>query len=478
MSMNKKLITIALFACTFMGAVEITIVTTAIPSIVKDLSGFNLSSYVFSIYLLTYAIATTVFGKLSDFYGRKRLLQFSIVIFLIGSLMCGLSGSMPFLIISRAIQGLGSGAITTLTMATIGDVFAIEERAKIQGYNSTVWSIASLIAPVLGGAILMKFSWHWVFLINIPVGLLSIYFIEKSYHTVDSKSDEKLDVKGLAVLTIVISCMIHAMSSLEKNSFFSFNVLGFLSISLVLMAIFYKIEKSAESPVLPYKLFSKEILIIMIICFLNAMILIAMDVYNPSFMQSVQGYKPIISAVPIVPMSVFWVLSSFALSRIISKYTTRTILMMSLLILDIGLFGLVMLRPQSSPLIMALASAVIGFGFGGSFNMLLFIVQETLAKEDIGVASGSVMFIRTLGEILGISAFGLIVNHSISSYFQKIGLTVDTGSILANKALQKSDVVQALFGGYNIIYITCFLVGGACVLLTLLLPSKKKIGNY
>ena len=478
MNLEKKLIAFALFSCTFMGAVEITIVTTAIPSIVRDLNGFNLSSYLFSIYLLTSAVATTIFGKLSDLYGRKKLLQISIVIFILGSLLCGLSNSMPLLIISRGVQGLGSGAINTLTMATIGDIFGVEDRARIQGYNSTVWSIGGLIAPILGGIILIRLSWHWVFFINVPIGILSMILIHRSYKATETKSDDKLDLKGLFTLTLIIICLIQAMSALEKHSIFSPNVGGLAVLAIIFTYVFTRIEKNVEYPVIPYKLFSKEILVVMIISFLNSTILIAMDVYNPSFLQNVQDYPPIVSTVPIVPMSVFWVVSSFILSRYIHKFSTKAILIVSLSILAIGCCGLVLLTPKSSPLFMGIYSAIIGLGFGGSFNMLLFIVQETVSKDDIGMASGSIMFVRTLGQTLGVSAFGFILNSSIVKYFSKTNIDIDPANILSNTAIDKTEIIKSLFAGYNNVYWGCLIVGIVCVIFALLLPSNKILKNY
>lgn len=478
MSLEKKLVALALFICNSMGAVEITIVTTAIPSIVKDLLGFNLASYVFSIFLLTSAIANTVFGKLADIYGKKKLLQSSIVIFLLGSLMCGLSKNMLFLIISRAIQGLGSGAIATLTMAVIGDVFNVEERAMISGYNSTVWSIASLLAPLLGGIILLKFTWHWIFYINIPVGLISMFLVQRYYNFEETKNSEKLDIKGLSIMTLFVICIIQAMSSLENNSFLSLNVIVTILLSILFLILFSKVEKRTEYPVLPYKLFSKEIILIMIITFFNATILIAMDVYNPSFMQSIQAYPPMMSTVPIVPLSTSWMLASFLLSNIISSYSTKSILIASLSILAIGVLGLVFLTPSSSPWYMGVISCIIGLGFGGSFNMLLFVVQETLSKENMGMASGSVMFIRTLGQTIGISAFGMILNNSIAKYFSNIGIRVNTANFLNNHSLKTHDIVQSQFFGYNNIYIVSFVLATLCVLIALFLPAKKKLNNY
>lgn len=478
MSLEKRLLAFALFACSAMGAIEMTIVTTAIPSIVKDLSGFNLSSYIFSIFLLTSAIANTVFGKLADVYGKKKLVQISIVLFLIGSVLCGLSKSMLFLIIARGIQGLGSGGLITLTNAIIGDVYEVEERAKIFGYNSTIWSLMGLIAPMLGGLILIKLTWHWVFYINIPVGILSMYLIHKSYNTLENRKDEKVDFGGLTVMSLFVVCLIQAMSSLEKNSFLSINVAGLLALAIVFMILFIKLEKKSENPILPQKIFSKEMLFIMVITFLNSGILIAMDVYNPSFMQSVQGYSPIMSIVPIVPMSAMWVASSFILSKVIRGYSTKSILIVSLGILAVGVFGLVNITPTSHPAFMAISAGIVGFGFGGSFNMLLFVVQETLPKEDMGMASGAVMFIRTLGSTIGISACGLVLNSGVSKYFKNLNIEVETSSILSNKSLEHSDVINALFKGYNNMYTTSLIVAVVCVLMAFLLQSNKKLENY
>lgn len=478
MNLDKKLIAFAIYACSFMSAIEITIVTTAIPAIVKDLHGFNLSSYLFSIYLLTSAVSTAIFGKLSDVYGRKKLFQLSIILFLLGSVLCGLSQSMLFLIIARAIQGIGSGAINTLSMATIGDVFEVSERAKIQGYNSTLWSIGSLIAPFISGLMLIKLSWHWIFYINIPIGLLSLFLINRSYTAKDTKKAQKLDSKGLTVLTIFIVCLLQIISMLERKSIFNLDVLFMILVAFTSLVCFIRVEKEADEPVLPFRLFSKEVLIIMLLSFLNSMVLIAMDVYNPSFMQNVGQYSPIMSTITIVPMSAFWVIGSIILSRVISKYSLKHILIVSFAILDLGILGLIFLNANINLYLMVIFSSIVGLGFGGSFNTLLFVVQETLSKDDIGIASGSVMFIRTLGQTIGISFFGALLNSSIMKYFDHSKIKLDTNSILTNKTISTSDKLTSLFIGHNNIFIACFIIGLACVLISMFLQANRKISDW
>lgn len=473
MNKSKKMVAIAIFACSFMSAIEITIVTTAIPSIVKDLHGFNLASHIFSIYLLTSAVATAIFGKLSDLYGRKKLLQISIIIFLIGSILCGMSNTMFMLIIARGVQGIGSGAINTLSMAIIGDIFEVEERAKIQGYNSTVWSLASLIAPVIGGAMLLSLSWHWIFYINIPIGLWSMYLIKENYRAVESKSNSKLDTKGLVLLTLFIVALIQSMSALEKHSFFQAQVFVPTLAGILLFVAFNKVEKNAAHPVLPMQLFSKDILLIMVMSFLTSMVLIAMDVYNPQFMQNVSGYPPIYSTVAIVPMSCAWVLASFLLSKIIHKYTTRSIMVVSLVLLALGQVFLILMKPTTGLFHIGFSVFLVGLGFGGCFNMLLFIVQEALNKDDMGMASGAVMLVRTLGQTLGISAFGLCLNVAITNYFMDKGMRVDISNLLTNTGLNKIDLINSLFSGYNKIYILCLLATIICIICSLMLSSNK-----
>ena len=180
MDLRKRNIVIALMVAMFLGAIEGTVVTTAIPTIVRDLHGFALISWVFSVYLLASAVSTPIYGKLADLYGRKKILSLGVAIFILGSCLCGLSQNMYQLISFRAIQGTGAGAIFTLTYTILGDVFELSERGKVQGWLSTVWGLASLIGPFMGGFFIDFVSWHWIFFINLPFGILSLVLLAKN----------------------------------------------------------------------------------------------------------------------------------------------------------------------------------------------------------------------------------------------------------------------------------------------------------
>ena len=285
MDSKKRNIVIALMVAMFLGAIEGTVVTTAIPTIVKDLQGFEIISLVFSVYLLTSAISTPIYGKLSDLYGRKNVLSIGIIIFLIGSFLCGLSQTMYMLIVFRAIQGIGAGAIFTVTYTIVGDVFTMEERPKIQGTIGTVWGIASLAGPFLGGILIDTLSWHWIFFINIPFGILSIILIQKNLKENFKKTKHKIDYAGIITLSVAMIIFLNIFVSIESISF-NHNIFIVISlvITIILLWVFYKIERKAKEPIIPFDIFTKTNTIVNLVSFLASAVLIGADVYLPIYM--------------------------------------------------------------------------------------------------------------------------------------------------------------------------------------------------
>lgn len=238
MEKQKKLVVVALMLVTFLAAFEGTVVSTAMPTIARDLNGYNLISWIFSAYLLTSAVSTPIYGKLSDLFGRKKIITIGILIFLVGTTLSGLSRDMVQLIIFRAIQGLGSGAILTLTYTIIGDLFDTSEKAKMQGFLSTVWGVASILGPFVGGAILAKLSWHWIFFVNIPFGLIGMYMINKYFHEKVVKRKASIDYLGSLFLTIAIVALL--FSCLESHN--TKLLTGLIIVSIVSIIIFCIVE--------------------------------------------------------------------------------------------------------------------------------------------------------------------------------------------------------------------------------------------
>ena len=282
---NVKLVTIAVFIATFMTAIEGTIVSTAMPTIIGDLHGLSLMNWVFSIYLLMSAVTTPIYGKLSDRYGRKILMNIGLIIFVVGSFLCCISQSMLQLIFFRILQGLGAGAIQPLTYTILADIYPLEKRANMIGLNGSSWGIASIVAPLLGGFIVEKLSWHWVFAINIPIGLITIILIQLFLHEDIKAQSQAIDYQGIVLLTLALVFLMLGLQNL--------NNMQTLALSLVLLvlaavAFFFliKVEKKQADPVLPINLFTNQAFVIQnTTMLLISGFLIGFEAYLPIWMQ-------------------------------------------------------------------------------------------------------------------------------------------------------------------------------------------------
>lgn len=476
MDLRKKNIVIAIMVAMFLGAVEGTVVTTAIPTIVKDLNGFELISWVFSLYLLTSAISTPIYGKLSDLYGRKNILSIGIVIFLVGSSLCGLSRSMYQLIAFRALQGLGAGAIFTVTYTIVGDVFTLSERAKVQGWVSTTWGIASLIGPFLGGFLIDCLSWHWIFFINIPFGIISIILLQKNLKENFEIKKHKIDYAGTAALSAAIIAFLYGVLSGGKN-------LSSIIICLLLTALFfvafYFIEKKAEEPIIPFEIFTRTNAIVNVISFLSSAVLIGADVYIVIYMQNVLGFNPTISGLAMAPMSVAWLLSSVILGKSIPKYGERVVTTFATLILLFSCALLLTLKVNSPLILVIIYVFIMGFGFGGSFTTLTIVVQSSVDYSKRGAATASNSLLRTLGQTIGVSIFGSIFNLNIVKYFNNIGVKGIKPNDLYSSAgtsigISLEQIKMSLNSGLNVIFIALILITAVCLVLSFTLPSGLK----
>lgn len=289
---NVLLVTIAIFVATFMTAIEGTIVSTAMPTIISNLHGMKLMNWVFSIYLLTNAMMTPIYGKMADRIGRKPIFIFGLALFVIGSSLCGLSNHMGTLIISRAIQGLGAGAIMPVSFTIIADIYPIEKRAKVLGFNGSAWGIASIIAPLLGGFIVDKLTWHWIFFINVPIGIITIgliwYFLQEEKKT----SAEPVDYWGSLWLMAALLSLLYGFQVMGEAKP-SVLVLGsMLVIAVVAFYLFIRVEKHAQDPIISLSLFKNRTFVVQnAVAALVSGFLIGFEVYMPMWMQGILGLK-------------------------------------------------------------------------------------------------------------------------------------------------------------------------------------------
>ncbi len=259
---NVALVTIALFVATFMAAIEGTIVSTAMPTIVGDLHGVALMNWVFSIFLLTNAIATPIYGKLADSIGRKPMFIGGIAIFIFGSVMSGLSHSMVVLIIWRAIQGIGAGSILPISNTIIADIYPLEKRAQVLGLNSSAWGIASVIAPLLGGFIVDQLSWHWIFFINLPIGLIVMVMVQLYLHEEKRSVKSRMDIGGTWWLTIMLLAVMYAFQLLGQSPIQWQIVAACFLITVIALVMFIRRERIAADPLIPMELFDNRTFVI------------------------------------------------------------------------------------------------------------------------------------------------------------------------------------------------------------------------
>jgi EmrB/QacA subfamily drug resistance transporter len=479
MDSRKRNIVIALMVAMFLGAVEGTVVTTAVPTIVKELQGFNIISLVFSVYLLTSAISTPICGKLSDLYGRKNVLSIGIIIFLAGSFLCGLSQSMFMLIGFRAIQGIGAGAIFTVTFTIVGDLFTLEERPKVQGTLSSVWGIASLAGPFLGGLLIDTLSWHWVFFVNIPFGILSVILLQKNLVENFEKKKHKIDYAGIIVLStaMIIFLSIFLLTEslgVNRNTFTIFAI----SAAAILLLLFYKIEIKAKEPTIPFDIFTKSSIIINAISFLASAVLIGMDVYMPIYIQNILGYGATISGLAIAPMSVTWLLASVIMGKGIIKYGEKRVLLISNSIILLSVALLPTLGVNSSLILVLLYVSVMGIGFGGSFTTLTIVVQESVEYGKRGTAIATNSLLRTLGQTIGVSVLGSMFNLFIVKYFLKIGVQgIDPSNLYKSSAhagaVSSEQIRLSLSSSMHVLFIILIAISCLSLILTIMLPKVE-----
>lgn len=411
---NKGLVTFALFIATFLSAVEGTIVSTAMPTIVGDLKGIAIMNWVFSIYLLTTTLSTPVYGKLVDELGRKPVFITGLVIFLIGSMLSGLSTSMPQMIAWRAVQGIGAGAILPISNTIIADIYPPEKRAQILGINNSAWGIASVAAPLLGGLIVDNLSWKWVFFINVPIGLISIFLISIFLREDKQYSRGRLDVWGIVWLSLTIAGILYGVEVLNQAHINVVLAVIIFAIALFGMFLFIRQDKRATDPIILLDLFKNRTFVIQNFAVaMMSIFLIAFDVYVPSWTQGLLGLPATIAGFATTPSSIFWIIGSFIAGIMLGKMTPRSILMtsMGLLVVTGSIF---IFLPVDTPFYAFLLIGIFqGTGFGITVTSSTIVSQSVVEPENMGMATSFNTLVRTLSQSISISAFGIVMNHSL-----------------------------------------------------------------
>ncbi|MCT8138550.1 MFS transporter [Anaerobacillus sp. CMMVII] len=418
MNRYQRNITIALIIATFLAAIEVTVISTAMPVITKELGGLDLISWVFAIYLLTYAVMTPIFGKLADLFGRKKIFITGATLFLLGSALCGLSQSMEQLILFRALQGIGAGALMPMTFTIVGDVFKYEQRAKAQAIIGSIWGIAGIFGPLVGGFFVDYFTWNWIFYINIPFGLIAMYLIWKYLEEKIEKRKRSIDYGGAITFIIGTTALLYALLSGGNEIAWNDRMMYFLfGIAIIFLLMFSFIQLRVKEPMVPFHLFkNRHLLIVNLSGFLLGAILIGLTAYLPLWVQGVLLLAATSSGLTLIPMSLGWPIGAFFSGKFIVKIGTKPISLAGVILIALGTIALSFISSSTPNFVLVVIMFFIGLGFGLSFTIFTVIVQSSVDWNNRGAAASSNAFLRTLGQTLGIAVLGAVLNQHIGGH--------------------------------------------------------------
>lgn len=410
------LIIIALMLGMLLAALDQTIVSTALPTIVGDLGGLKELSWVVTGYILASTVSTPLWGKLGDQFGRKRLFITAIVVFLAGSALCGLSQSMRDLILFRALQGLGGGGLMVLAQAIVGDVVSARDRGRYQGWFGGVFAVASVIGPLLGGLFVDHLSWHWVFYVNLPIGAVGLFVIAVILPSDRKQLRRRIDYAGVVLLGGATSCLVLITTWGGGTYPWGHPVIVGLALGAAAMAAGWVVaERRAREPVLPLELFGvRAFTMSSAVGFVVGFAMFGALTYLPLYLQVVHGVSPTLSGVHLLPMMAGMLGMSILSGRIISKTGRYRILpIMGTGLATVGLFLLSTLTESSGTAVMGAELLVFGAGLGMTMQVLVIIVQNAVAFRDLGVATSGATFFRLIGGAFGVAALGAVFTQRL-----------------------------------------------------------------
>ncbi|MDN3428451.1 MDR family MFS transporter [Microbacterium sp. APC 3898] len=413
---NIKVVIGGLLLAILVASMDNTIVTTALPSIVGELGGVDKFVWVTSAYLVAQMAGMPIFGKLSDMYGRKRFFIFGLLVFMIGSVLCGTADTINELIIYRAIQGIGGGALMPIAFTIMFDVVPLKQRGKMSGMFGAVFGISSVFGPLLGAYITEYINWTWIFYINIPLGLIAFIMVAFFYKESLEHAEQKIDWLGAATLVGAVVCLMFAVELGGKEfAWVSPQSFGLFAGFAVLAIIFIIAERRADEPVIDFSMFKERLFATSgLISIFSGAAFITASVYIPFYIQGVQGGNATNSGLVLLPMMVGSVVSASIGGALMAKFAYRSFLIPTLALLTVGMILLATLSIDTSRFLVVFFMILAGLGIGASFSVLPSAAIHPFSVRKRGAATSTVSFLRTFGMTIGITIFGIIQSHAFT----------------------------------------------------------------
>ncbi len=436
---RRWVVTAGIMTGMFLAALEATVVGTAMPTVIASLGGLNHYSWVFSAYLIMSTVTVPVWGKLSDVYGRRLMYQIGILVFLVGSVLSGLSISMTQLIVFRAVQGLGAGALVPLGMTIIGDIFTLKERARIQAYFSCVWVLASVVGPFAVGFITDQLSWRWVFYINVPIGLITALILGLALKEPVRAASPKIDFAGAILLMAAITLMMLGLvESVSLKQLLAWQNLALFAAAAVLAIVFAWVERRAADPIIPFKLFRNRTVTVSILAgFLAGVAMFGAISFVPLFAQGALGASATAAGSLLTPLMLSWVGMSIVGGRWLLTVGYRTTAVTGFVLLTVGFVFLSLFEPEMQRLWLYFDLVLIGAGLGLTMLTLLIAVQQAVPRAQLGIATSLNQFSRSIGGAIGVAVMGAVLSAGLVTHLtdfakrENSGLTVQRAAELA-----------------------------------------------